>query len=86
MKITGAVSFEQVFQQRLLRLRWLPAPVVQVPGQPDLLAHHLERLLQPFPQEGRAQHRVALDEQLPGMFEQLRLDIPLQRAEQLLKQ
>ncbi|MNN06861.1 hypothetical protein D3C81_1196680 [compost metagenome] len=45
----------------------------ELEGHAGLLAHHLQRLLQPFPDEPRAQDVMAIDRRLPGLLETLRI-------------
>ena len=41
-----------------------------VQRESDIATNHLQRLIQILPDETRAQNRVALDDFLPGLFQQ----------------
>src|SRR6185312_7257313 len=59
------VALPQLFEAVLPLRRGEAAPVQLLPGERDLLANDLEGLVETFPEEGRTEHRVALDEPLP---------------------
>ena len=74
------VAKPQLFEAALLLLRGKAPPVQLLPGERDLLAHDLQGLVETLPEEGRAQHLVALDEPLPGLPEQPGIEIRRQGA------
>ena len=80
----SAIRGEERRQSRVLLLGGQPAPVLLLPGKLDPRADELERLAAPLPQEGSAQDRMPVDHQLPGPAERLAVEIPRQRAAELL--
>ena len=61
-----------------------PGPVAPVPRRPRRGVHHLQRRAPLGPEERRAQHRMALDDPLPGPLERRHVQLATDREGQLL--
>ncbi|MND58841.1 hypothetical protein D3C80_500140 [compost metagenome] len=63
------VRFGQGLQRRIQITA--TTPVVHAEAQAGLLEHHLQRVIEPLPEEGTAQHRMRIHGCLPGVLEAL---------------
>src|SRR5215213_1402123 len=76
-------TMRQILQEALPLVGGQATPVQILPRQSTALADNLSRLFKPLPEDCRTQHPVAFDEPLPGLPEQLGIEIRRKGAGEL---
>ena len=86
LETTTAVGFLNFLEPLVSLRRRHPAQVHEVERKRDLAMHDLYGPFEPFPQKGRPQCRVSIDDMLPGLPEAIHVELSPQTVTELMRE